>query len=497
MKTNTCPNCGEKILGGKAFCANCGFRLPEETEDNKVNKEKKSFLVKLKKCFSTVGSTLKGIPTFFKKNKRKTIKIGIITGVSALVITAVVLCSIFVFPYLPHYISGNNALGEGRYEEALKEFDLANGLFNSEEKIKETHYEYGKDLLDKDKYEDAIEQFEQVGDYADSSEKIQQSYFECAEDLYEKKHYYEAYKIFKDCSGIEETKTKIDECLVALVDSEKYYDAANIYDDKGEKGNAAYYSGLGCLKEKKYSQAIEFFGKASGVKEAEQKIKEAYYCWGVEVIDNDSSTAKSYFKKAGDYEGASNMIYACDLLAAEKDYKAGKLNDAYSTFKQLPKGFVYKDISVDSRISTLDKAKSIMNAIGEWSVTSNYIESKEIWNYDGRWENWYNDETIPGQVLKISAKPNSKGTFDLEGSVSFYRFTNFSSLQSLCQATSTTEYFTIENVTSIPSSKDISSNTTLKYSGGTFSIKYYVKEYYSTNFTHVYSSSVTFGKKTG
>jgi hypothetical protein len=83
----------------------------------------------------------------------------------------------------------------------------------------------------------------------------------------------------------------------------------------------------------------------------------------------------------------------------------------------------------------------------------------------------------------------------MEGTVTFYRFTNYSSYSSNCRATTTTKSFKLDNLTSVPRRITIDSYTTLNC-GSSFRLKYSKRDEGSANFYYTYNSDVTFGKRT-
>ena len=226
-------------------------------------------------------------------------------------------------------------------------------------------------------------------------------------------------------------------------------------------------------------------------------LPQVYFEYGCSLFDKkDYSSATTQFEKAGDYSDAKTYVTACALMNAEELLNDGHFNDAQTAFNKLPQDFTFSNISVSKRVSDINNA-SVFGAIsGKWSASKNYIESRNIYTRTGSWDSWYIDKTISDQSLEVYCFLNSDNTVTIKGSVSFYRFTDYSSLSAYCNATQTTKSFTISNVKSIPSSYNIDDNTVIKYSNGMFSITYSVRDNYSSHFYNLYNSSVTFGDKT-
>ena len=204
-------------------------------------------------------------------------------------------------------------------------------------------------------------------------------------------------------------------------------------------------------------------------------------CW----IENKACTT---FGCTGTIVGAEQYI---DDTKSSKDSNFTKAKEIYAS---LPQDFVYNGISASARLNLLNNSQSLLDAMGTYKATANYIESRNIYRRNGSWDNWYIDQVESGQTLKLSCKLNSSNTFDIEGTVTFYKFNNYSSLSSACQAKQTSRSIEIKNVTSIPSTYQLDSYTTLTYSGGVFKLKYSQRDDYSAYFYNMYNSSVTSGK---
>ena len=106
-----------------------------------------------------------------KIKKAKTKKISIIAAACAVVVIAaiVVIAQIVVPP--SKYNSAVALMNEGKYEEALKEFEDLSGYKDSADMISETKYQWAISLLGNDD-QDAYEIFIALGDYKDCQEYL-------------------------------------------------------------------------------------------------------------------------------------------------------------------------------------------------------------------------------------------------------------------------------------------------------------------------------------
>lgn len=189
------------------------------------------------------------------------------------------------------------------------------------------------------------------------------------------------------------------------------------------------------------------------------------------------------------------MCTACDYLIAEDYYQNGELNTAKKLFEVLPKDYSYNNgKKVSEHLEKLERFKSFVSLCGTWKPTDNYIESKNVYIRTGSWDSWYYDSVLSDQSITIKCVIDSSASVTINGEVSFYRFTDYSSLQKYCKATKTTKTFTIKNITQIPASYVVDGDTTINFADNIFSISYYVKDNYSASFYNTYTSRVTFGK---
>ncbi len=421
----------------------------------------------------------------------KKTKTGLIVAIVAIVAILGACAGVFLPKYL-HVSKADKARQEKNYELAIEEYSLAKGFLSSEEKQQETYLEYAAACSEQGSYDDMLAILEKV----DEKHDARSIYVDSAKDCISKKQYVNATKILSalpSMTGVEDLWKACGLGFVAGGDYDKAITVLKRLSDSESANYLSYSQAKLDIKDKKYESAVRNLNTAGGILDSKDLIISTYYDWGKSIISSNPTLAKQYFIKAGDYQDAGEMVTACDFQMAENLLNVGNYNEALATYKTLPSDFSYRGITVGSRISLLNNASSLINAVGTWKATSNYIESRNIWRYNGSWDNWYIDETDPSQKVVISISMNSNGTFDLKGTVSFYRFTNYSSLSRYCNATMTSRNFKANNITSMPSSFDIGSNATLTYSSGAFNLKYSVRDDYSSNFYNLYNSTVKYG----
>lgn len=324
------------------------------------------------------------------------------------------------------------------------------------------HYFDGNAAMKSGDYVTAISEYQGAGSFLNAKSKLNEAHYLFAEQLMQDERYYDAAQHYNVVTDYEDTQKKIIECGTKLLDNKAYTDALTVL----EMINTDEVSEM-----KHYASGQKSFGSG------------AY------------AEAKKSFTSAGTFRDSQTMVYACDLMSAEGCCKDGNFSTAKSIYAGLPEDFTYNGISAASRLGLLNSSQALLDAMGKWTATSNYIETRNVYKRNGSWDSWYHDNVLSGQTLEISCTMNDTNTFDIKGKVVFYKFDDYSSLSEYCKAKSTTRSFSIYNVTSIPSSYQIDSYTTLNYSNGVFSIQYSERDNYSSYFYNLYNSSVTYGSK--
>ena len=276
-----------------------------------------------------------------------------------------------------------------------------------------------------------------------------------------------------------------------------YYEKSGLQSEEENTKQYTYCEGVVAYNNGDYTTAIEkLLLVESDIGLASDLLPQVYYDYGKSLFNEKEYTkALGQFKSAGDYSDAKTYVTACDLMKAEDLMNSGHFNEAKLAFENLPQDFRFNNIAVADRVNSFNSLSDFGAMSGKWSATDNYIESRNVYRRTGSWDNWYMDQLASDQTIEVYCYLNSDNTVTIKGKVSFYRFTNYSSISAYCQAKETTKSFTISNVSSIPSNYSIDSDTTLNYSGGQFSISYSVRDDYSSYFYNLYNSSVTYGNK--
>ena len=471
--------CGLALQEEQAFCPQCGRSreairqesyeaLVSQIQTTKNAKKLQQLTAALSTYgeFSDMQEQKESAEARLQAMRAKKKKIGKIVGsVSAAVIVLAVgiaVCVVYVAPFLPHYTAAGRAFDTGDYDTAIQEYTAAGTFLNSEERLIAVYLAYGDRLTEEGALLQGAEYYEKAGNRPETQEKILAN----ADALYAAQRYAEAgsaYSFLSDGSG-------------------------------AAKSN--YCFGMDAFTREDYEAALPFFQDAGETEDAPNKVLQCNYLIGKYYLgQQDVDEARTYLTAAQGYEDAADLLAACDLVEVEALLTDGKLNEARAAYEKLPADLSYNGNSVASRLEFLNANAEILNLCGEWEVTDNYIETRSVSRSSGYWNSWYNDEPISGQQIEVYCSVNPDGTFTFEGEVTFYRYTEYSSIGEYCEGDYTTKEFTIANVSDFPSSYWLDDETQLLWYGNYFQLEYASSEYYSISFNHHYNSSVTYAEK--
>ena len=134
-----------------------------------------------------------------ERKKRK--KLIAIAGVAIAIIAALVCGYIFYLVPQGHYNKGVELANLQMWEEAILEFQRAEGFSDSDQKILATRYTEGESKRDAHEWDGAVQAFTQALGYLDASTQIQETYYQKAAYYYSMKQYDEAYSSLLSIKG--------------------------------------------------------------------------------------------------------------------------------------------------------------------------------------------------------------------------------------------------------------------------------------------------------
>ena len=381
---------------------------------------------------------------------------------------------------------------------AAKYFTEAGDYNDALNRAQTIYYNLGTASAKKKAYDEAIEYFTNAGEYKDAKSKLQAAHYNKGKDLIGKKQYEDGAKELKEAGDYAAAKKLLDSTITSLISGKDFDNAekmADYCDPAVIEGLKQYIAGRKAYSAGEYGDAISKFEKAGETKDSATYIKASFYALGLDAIKKeDFDSAATCFKRSDDYKN-SKALY--NVSTAEYYMVRDNYTDAAKYYSKVSDKLKVDGVNIKSRKAFLSRYAAFSKIKGSYSVKSNNIKTTNIWKRDTRYkEYWYINTALDGQDLVLDFSVNDDGTMDLTGSVTFYHYTNYSSLRSLVEGKYTTVDFHLKNLKKIPTNVVIGSHLRLKYSKGKFSIVYYEKDNYSMYFYNVYQSTVTFKKDT-
>ena len=263
------------------------------------------------------------------------------------------------------------------------------------------------------------------------------------------------------------------------------------------------------LDSKEYLDAISMFEKISWYSDSSEKLNDAYYGYGKELMDaDDCVTALQYFDKVGLDENNEDVKYCKmfneyfdDFKKAEENFTDGKLAKAQEMYQKIDSTFKYKDVSVASRLATLKEYEKFVKLTGTKSGTGK-MEVRHIYKEDGSWESWYADYT---DYAEVTAQIQEDGSVKILVTAKFYSYSKYSTLSYDLGEKEYSGYYsvTVKKDGSIPSKfgtfpaavapSGTKGNATLTYSNGKFTLDFVLNDVnYSQYFSNKYTSKITY-----
>ena len=342
------------------------------------------------------------------------------------------------------YLQASDAFDSGDYSRAIELYDKAGNFVDAAER-KETaqkalYYEQGKEKMKKGDYESAISLFEKAIPYKDAKKckkKAQDANsYEKASALFGKADYASAGKAFAALGDYKVSLDQAKTCAEKLMEQQDYANARDIYAAMGP-------------------QFEEQRANADGLAQKKATFESALQC----IEDSEVDSALAYLGKLPD-------DFGCD----------GK--------------------TVGALKGQLNAAKPIMDLAGTYSSCSpSKCKVTQTSRSTGYYYWWESTDTITGEKLSINASLNGDGSVRLSGSVSFYRYTNFSTIGEYINGRSVSKSFSLD-VTGIPGSIPIDDQTSLVRNGdGTWSLSWSESDNsHDLYFDYLYTANFRYSK---
>ncbi len=440
------------------------------------------------------------------KKKNKCSIIVLISGLIVLFLGGGVFAWYFNFSPKGKYLHANKALENGNYSLAVKYYSEAGDYEDAIQKAKQAesafHYYKGIELIEESRYSEAKEEFEASDEYEDSKEKIKECDYNIGLIYTSEGKFLDAADQFKLSSDYMDSNEQIIMLGNQLVDLGNYADAISVYKcakNWGMEPKAQYARGMIALETNNYYEAALLFSNAGDVLDAAEQYNNAQYNYAKKELESGQyDTAISEFEKVSDYSDSSDMIYACKLMIANENYKAGNLNSAEEKLKGLPSDFSYKNIKVSTLNNQLEKNSDWVTICGEWLNTSGKAETScHARNYYYDAGSWTSTFEAGDYALDVRCILNSDGTVTVKGNAHFLVFTNWSTIQAGLKYD---QFYSVAFNKRLSASNfgvevSVDDYTTITFDKKKITLKYVFNDNnYSTSFINKYETNVTYGK---
>ncbi len=342
--------------------------------------------------------------SLIKKNKK------VIAGCAAAVGVAILaaLTNCLVIPYTT-YLDAKSKFENKEYAAAVESYAKIPGFLDSDE-LKSTaenasNYALGVKALDKKDYAGAIDYFAAAGNYEDASEQLEHAEilktYAHAEDDMKNGDYESAGYSYASILDYKDSMKKAATCADNLMKSENYSVAKKLYDKLG-----------------------------SDYKEQANKAQA--------VIDNQES-----------------------MRTAEDKISNGDFAGALELYNQVPDDFTQDGKKAGERKQQLNNAIEASKAAGTFSATNANVKVTQTSRNTGNWYYWTSEDTI-GAKITVEAAMADDGTISLNGTVTYWRYGNYSSVSSALKYRTVKEEFTCG---ANPGTIQLDDETSLSYDG--------------------------------
>ncbi len=379
------------------------------------------------------GPTAKNNNSFAKKNKKAIIGCSII----AVAAIGVALVNCLVVPYLT-YLDAKSKFDSKEYAAAAESYAGIAGFLDSDE-LKSTaekaaHYTLGVKALAKKDYGTAIDHFTAADNFEDANEQLEEAKtlktYSDAEDAMKNGSYELAGVSYASIIDYKDSREKAAKCADNLMKSADYSKAKKLYDKLG-----------------------------SDYAEQANKAKTA--------IDNQES-----------------------MQSAEEKISDGDFTGALELYNKVPDDFSLNGKKAGDRKQQLNKAIEASNAAGTFSATNANVKVTQTHRSTGNWYCWTSDDTS-GAKVTVKATMADDGTVTLDGTVTYWRYMNYSSISSALKYRTVTEEFTCS---ANPGTIQLDSETSLSYDGSWHLRFKRVDESQDVYFRYTYEASFDYSK---
>ncbi len=441
---------------------------------------------------NTAGVVIKAI---YEKRKGAVILFGIGTGL--FLIAVIVLNN----PDVKYSMAGW-CFDNGMYDRSASLYSSLGSYEDAADKAAEAslakEWKAGMEQMDKGNYGEAIAHFVEADEYRDSADMIKKCHFEEGVKALDSGDLTGALEQLKNAEDYEGTREKLISLGIAMAESGDYKNAleafSNVKNDMDEdtKRIAHYCSAKEFDARKNYIKAIEYFEKAGDVYDAKDMVKEEKYLYAADLMDDYKyGDAKKVLEDIKDYKDSENLYAGCDVMKVSDLISKGELNTAKKEIESLPDSMSYGGKSVAAMKKLLSDNEQYLKLCGKWVSTGGEIktERKGSYGYHDSWGINIKDESYDVTVLCILSD-DGKVSIECNGYIDV--FNNFSSIKAYLDYQ---EKHVVKYVDGF-GTYDVGDNTSITLDEHGVRIKYEKTEMNYSSFKDVYTTDITYSKRT-
>lgn len=395
-----------------------------------------------------------------------------------------------------YYVQADKAFEAGEFDKSILLFKNAGTYKDAATRISEIAYNCAQQALKDKNSKLAASYFSEAGNYKDAKEQAQKIYYSLGAAALKNKNYEEGAQALRSAGDYPAATKLLDTTLTNLI-SQKDYDkaekVADCFESSKVAGLKSYIQGRKAYNDGDYANALVAFVKSKETKDSDLYIKASNYFLGIKALeDKDYKSAQSYFIKGENYKDSQALLNVSlgEYYIAQNNYET-----AVSFYSKVPKTLKVKDINIQARKTLMNRISSFKNIKGSYYAKSNLIKTTNVSRRNKKkYYGWHIDKPVNQQYLNLRYSVNKDGTINLTGTVSYYRYTNCSTLRDSLKHEIATVRINLRNLKSIPTNVTIASHVKLKYKKGIFTLEYSEKDNYSIYYYNVYKSTVSFKK---
>ncbi len=229
----------------------------------------------------------------------------------------------------------------------------------------------------------------------------------------------------------------------------------------------------------------------SSVSQKEDEIPELY-SKGIEfLISGKYAEAQNSFEQCGSYKNSTELVTVCK---AEQAFLNGNFNSAMALYSTVPNNLEVAGFGVQTRKRNISSRIALAQLTGTYNAIKNDTTVRK-YSSKKKWKGWNLRGIGDGQFVSLTCTANSDGTYNVTGTVTFWKYIKYSNSSSVMH-NSGHQYvrlpIKLDHITKFPSKITLDKGCTLTYKKGEFVLNYQRTVKSGKKKKTVYKSIVTY-----